>query len=97
MKEYYNIKDKKYYLDLDSIIQCVEQNEGEINIGKFDVLRMWIDQFISLNDLEINEATAQSVDLSDSGKILWNTLLKYDILKEIQIENNKSFFKPKTK
>lgn len=96
MKTYFNVKDKQYYLDLDSIIEVVEQNEGEINIGKFDVLRMWIDQFISLNDLEINEATNQSEELSDSGKILWNTLLRYNILKEIETEN-KTFFKPKTK
>jgi hypothetical protein len=56
---------------------------------------MWIDQFISLNDLDINEATEQSESLSDSGKLLWNTLLHYDIIKEIK--ENKTFFKPKTK
>ena len=95
MKQFYKIKDKEYFLDLDAVISCVEQGEGEINIGKFDVLRMWIDQFISLNDLEINEATKQSEELSDSGKILWNTLLNYNIIKEIK--ENKTFFKPKTK
>lgn len=95
MKQYYNIKGKEYFLDLDAVINCVEQGEGEINIGKFDVLRMWIDQFIALNDLDINEATEQSETLSDSGKILWNTLLNYNILKEIK--ENKTFFKPKTK
>ena len=95
MKQYYNIKGKEYFLDLNAVISCVEQGEGEINIGKFDVLRMWIDQFISLNDLEINEATKQSEELSDSGKILWNTLLNYNIIKEIK--ENKTFFKPKTK
>lgn len=95
MKKYFDVKGKKYYLDLDSVIQCVEQNEGEINIGKFDLLRMWIDQFIALNDLELNEATNESEPLSDSGMILWNTLLNYDILKEIN--ENKSYFKPKTK
>jgi hypothetical protein len=95
MKEYFKILNKEYFLDLDSIINCIEQGEGEINIGKFDVLRMWIEQFISLNDLDINEATEQSEPLSDSGKILWNTLLHYNILKEIT--ENKTFFKPKTK
>lgn len=95
MKKFYKINDKEYFLDLDSIITCVEQGEGEINIGKFDMLRMWVEQFISLNDLEINEATGQSDELSDSGKLLWNTLLNYNILKEIS--DNKPFFKPKTK
>ena len=95
MKEYFKVLNKEYFLDLDGVIKCVEQGEGEINIGKFDLLRMWIDQFISLNDLDINEATEQSESLSDSGKLLWNTLLHYDIIKEIK--ENKTFFKPKTK
>jgi len=95
MREYYTIKNKEYFLDLDSIITCVEQNEGEINIGKFDLIRMWVEQFISLNDNDINEATNESEPLSDSGKLLWNTLLHYNILKEIK--ENKTFFKPKTK
>jgi hypothetical protein len=95
MKEYFKVLNKEYFLDLDEVIKCVEQGEGEINIGKFDLLRMWIDQFISLNDLDINEATEQSESLSDSGKLLWNTLLHYDIIKEIK--ENKTFFKPKTK
>lgn len=95
MKEYFKVLNKEYFLDLDTVISCVEQGEGEINIGKFDVLRMWIDQFISLNDNDINEATNTSEPLSDSGKILWNTLLYYNVLKEIK--ENKTFFKPKTK
>jgi hypothetical protein len=95
MKEYFKVLNKEYFLDLDEVIKCVEQGEGEINIGKFDLLRMWIDQFISLNDLAINEATEQSEPLSDSGKLLWNTLLHYNIIKEIK--ENKTFFKPKTK
>lgn len=95
MKEYFKVLNKEYFLDLDEVIKCVEQGEGEINIGKFDLLRMWIDQFISLNDLAINEATEQSEPLSDSGKLLWNTLLHYSIIKEIK--ENKTFFKPKTK
>lgn len=95
MKEYFKVLNKEYFLDLDTVISCVEQGEGEINIGKFDVLRMWIDQFISLNDNDINEATNTSEPLSDSGKILWNTLLNNNIIKEIK--ENKTFFKPKTK
>ena len=95
MKEYFKVLNKEYFLDLDEVIKCVEQGEGEINIGKFDLLRMWIDQFISLNDNDINEATNTSEPLSDSGKILWNTLLNYNIIKEIK--ENKTFFKPKTK
>ena len=95
MKKYYTVNDREYYLDLESIINSVEQGEGEINIGKFDVLRMFIDQFIALTDNDINEATASSEPLSDSGKILWNTLTYYNILTEIK--ENKTFFKPKTK
>jgi hypothetical protein len=95
MKEYFKVLNKEYFLDLDTVISCVEQGEGEINIGKFDLLRMWIDQFISLNDNDINEATNTSEPLSDSGKILWNTLLNNNIIKEIK--ENKTFFKPKTK
>jgi hypothetical protein len=56
---------------------------------------MWIDQFINLTDTEINEATNQSTPLTDAGKILWNTLTNYNVLKEIN--ENKSYFKPKTK
>lgn len=95
MKEFYEINGKKYYLDLDSVINCVEQNEGEINIGKFDLIRLWIDQFITLMDIERDEVTFKN-ELSDSGKIIWNTLLNYDILKEIN-QKNKSYFKPKEK
>jgi hypothetical protein len=95
MKEYFKINGKEYYFDLDSIMSRIEQSEGEINIGKFDLIRMWIDQFISLNDNEINEATKQSDEISDSGKIIWNTLLHNNILKEIK--DNNTFFKPKIK
>jgi len=95
MKKFYEIEGKKYYFDLDEVIKSVEQQEGEINIGKFDLLRMWIDQFINLTDTEINEATNQSTPLTDAGKILWNTLTNYNVLKEIN--ENKSYFKPKTK
>lgn len=93
MKTYYKVEGKEYYLDVDRIISLIEHNEGEINVGKFDIIRLWLDQFISLNDNEVNEATGQSPELTNSGKILWNTLLKYDVL--VEIKENKTFFKPK--
>ena len=91
MKEYFKVRDKEYYLDLDEVINTVETNEGEINIGKFDLLRMWVDQFVSLHDIDSDITSSEKGDLTDSGKIMWNTLLKYNVLKEIN--EDKKYFK----
>jgi hypothetical protein len=91
MREFFKVRDKEYYLDINEVISTVETNEGEMNIGKFDIIRMWVDQFVSLNDFDSDVTSAEHEQLTDSGKIMWNTLLKYNVLKEIN--EDKKYFK----
>ena len=88
-----NLFGKSYYVDIDGITErcktdrTIKEEDGtettEINIFKYEVLKMCIERVLNeFNEVDEEIAVFSETTLSPSFKIAFNTLIKNQILIE---------------
>jgi hypothetical protein len=87
---------KNYYIDLDSVtdrcrIESIkkyeedeeDENSGSLNIFKYEIVKMCLERVLGEYDEQDNDSDIFGVKkASQSFKIAFNTLIKYEILIE---------------
>lgn len=89
-EKYFKVYDRFYYLDLDNIMKATEMpnRANEVNGVKFEVMKMMLDHFFNavIEDFPGNNIFKYNVE-SAGFYAVFNTLVKYGVLKEVHDTN----------
>lgn len=81
MNKYLKINNEEYYIDIDQYMKfiSIKDREKEINSFKYDLIKYFIDILLTIDEGDDENSGIDT--FSPQFKIAFNTLLKFNILK----------------